>query len=279
MERVPRRSLVAEERERRGVDHRRSLRTRRCTTRSSSPSGRNPSGPTRWPSPLRGVVDVGEQDEASPLRDLVLQVSGESGLGDSSSRPTPDAPFRAWGGASTRCEQARLATLRCGSGRAWRRQSTTLEHRPCCAIARRPFTIAFRQDERPFFCRTPFFYSDPRRSFLVIPDGRYLSDPDSGSPLGAQPASRRPRARRPLDLPDQVTTFHVNVARAALAKSQEPKKRRWPARPSLLPGHWETTSFRFKNHHHPFVRVLDRAAQPPWHRRNSPAAGRDGARG
>ena len=25
---------------------------------------------------------------------------------------------------------------------------------------------------------------------------------------------------------------------------------------SFLPGHWETTSFRFKNHHHPFVRVL-----------------------
>ena len=122
--------------------------------------------------------------------------------------------------------------------------------------ARQPFTVAFHQDERPFFCRTPFFYSDPRRSFLVVPDGRYLSDPDSGSPLGKATGPTPTHGTTPLDLPDQVTAFHVSVARAALAEAAGAGEAPLAGAPSFLPGHWETTSFRFKNHHHPFVRVL-----------------------
>ena len=200
------------------------------------------------------------QNDSFAHWDLVLQVSGESGR---SNTAAPADPGSAFPSLINRYNQMGTDIEFPGTGgklRVWTRlaglgadasATTVLGTTP-----RQPFTVAFHQDERPFFCRTPFFYSDQRRSFLVIPDGRYLSDPDSGSPLGKATGPTPTHGTTPLDLPDQVTAFHVNVARAALAEATGEGETPMAVVPSFLPGHWETTSFRFKNHHHPFVRVL-----------------------
>lgn len=122
------------------------------------------------------------------------------------------------------------------------------------------FSVVYPQAERPFFCRLPFFYQDPSRSFFVVPDGRYLVHGGNGVSLGSDFAISPPTTHSTpapevsLDLPARVVAFHANAATAILASGSTPASS--PAGSPALPGHWETTRFLFAGHHHPFVRVL-----------------------
>ena len=121
------------------------------------------------------------------------------------------------------------------------------------------FSIVYPQDERPFFCRLPFFYQDQSRSFFVVPDGRYLvhgggGDPDLGANISIVPPTTHatPATDVAPDLPAQVVAFHAEIATAAMASAAAPS----PASGAMLAGHWETTRFLFAAHYHPFVRLL-----------------------
>ena len=206
--------------------------------------------------------------------DLVLHAAGESGTASAQVRTD-------WHGlsghrASVQPDARRAAPARpgCGSTPASGRRAgtvTVLDRVP------RPFTIVFQQDERPFFCRTPFFYAGPAAQLLRRSGGRYLLDPDSGSPLAGEitasarsdPCPAEPGDAPPLDLPVQVATFHADVARNALALVGDRDAVPSPAPRAVLAGHWETTQFWFQGHHHPFVRLLIGAVEPIRHRRRS----------
>jgi hypothetical protein len=207
------------------------------------------------------TVAIDIRPESFALPDLVVHAAGESGTGEAPVRPEwPAFPHSVHQFNQMRAQGAGTAPLQVHTrlGDDEPGTVTVLDRVP------RPFSVVFEQDERPFFCRTPFFVQDPQRSFFVVPDGRYLLDPGSGSPLvgdataGLDPthAPQEPVDATPLDLPAQIVTFHAEAARNALALVGGPDSVPSPAIPAVLAGHWESRSFWFQSHYHPFVRLL-----------------------
>ncbi len=131
------------------------------------------------------------------------------------------------------------------------------------------FEVVLPCADRLFVSRSPFAYSDQRRSFFVIPRGRYsggFSDPEIGITF------RSAQAPIPMELPDTVAQSVANfvIADAAASQAVEPDdevaarsrtggllaRTRTRASVALGPLQWEARNFRFENHYHPYAGML-----------------------
>ncbi len=130
------------------------------------------------------------------------------------------------------------------------------------------FTVVLPGTERHFISRSPFVYYDQRRTFVVIPRGKYsggFSDPDLGLvfELNQVPV--------PLELPDTVARSVANfvAGKAGESLTSETLDNDAPNTPvavllspvvahvsTLVPLHWQAKGFRFENHYHPYVCLL-----------------------
>lgn len=109
------------------------------------------------------------------------------------------------------------------------------------------FIIAYPQSERPFICRSPFFYQDDKRSFFIAPRGKYV-----GGFAGPTDDLTLELDTAPLELPDVVTLGASRSLAIGTGATTAPQ-----ASPmALLPAHWEATFFRFENFYHPYVCLL-----------------------
>lgn len=136
------------------------------------------------------------------------------------------------------------------------------------------FKLTIPSTERLNRSRSPFFFSDPKRTFLIIPRGTYTQgfvEPGSGSTFGIEARAVA------LDMPDKAVYFIAHYAERALRKQTNSQStlesstttvanqpinlvlasQNRQAR-SLGPKQWHTKSFRFENHYHPFTKLLIR---------------------
>ena len=71
------------------------------------------------------------------------------------------------------------------------------------------FSLTLPSTERHFISRSPFFYQDPIRTFLVVPNGKYVGghvDPDN-----KRFTLELESSVVPLDLPETTTHFHCST--------------------------------------------------------------------
>jgi peptidoglycan hydrolase-like protein with peptidoglycan-binding domain len=109
------------------------------------------------------------------------------------------------------------------------------------------FIIAYPQSERPFVCRSPFFYQDDKRTFFIAPRGKYV-----GGFTGPADDLTLELDTTPLELPDVVTL----VASRSLAIGTGATTATQASPLVSLPAHWEATFFRFENFYHPYICLL-----------------------
>jgi peptidoglycan hydrolase-like protein with peptidoglycan-binding domain len=124
------------------------------------------------------------------------------------------------------------------------------------------FRLMLAHDERPHRSQAPLFYWDHKRTFFVIPHGKYTNGGGGG---GIDELTKGINAA-PLELPDLLS----HQAAIALATNNGPVTTRAlgggrignilapqvSLARSVQPLHWEATNFRFDNFYHPFVGLL-----------------------
>ena len=135
------------------------------------------------------------------------------------------------------------------------------------------FSVMLPNSDRLFVSRSPFFFQDNSRTFLIVPRGKY-----SGGPGGPTDKLSRAFNTTPLELPDIISSEVITAlasnkrtassrelsgATSSPAAGEQLAVRR--ASPILaaqmntrqfMPLHWEAKSFRFENHYHPYVSLL-----------------------
>jgi peptidoglycan hydrolase-like protein with peptidoglycan-binding domain len=107
------------------------------------------------------------------------------------------------------------------------------------------FCLTLPVTERLPISRSPFFYQDASRAFLVIPRGRYTNGSD-----GAVGDLTIAFNNAPLELPGVVSS-QVMTALVSTAQPPQANLQQFP-----IPAHWEARSFRFENFYHPYVCLL-----------------------
>lgn len=124
------------------------------------------------------------------------------------------------------------------------------------------FRLMLAQDERPHRSQAPLFYWDHKRTFFVVPQGKYTGGIGGGIDeltVGLNAA--------PLELPDVLSH---QAAITLVAGNQGPGAARMlnggrigsilapqvSLARSVQPLHWEAKHFRFDNFYHPFVGLL-----------------------
>lgn len=110
------------------------------------------------------------------------------------------------------------------------------------------FVIVYPQSERPFVCRSPFFYQDDKRTFFITPRGRY----SGGFSITVGDLTINLDTKQ-FELPDIVTH---EVAQSLTAQQTSATAVSQTAPLTLLPVHWETTFFHFGNFYHPYTCLL-----------------------
>ncbi len=124
------------------------------------------------------------------------------------------------------------------------------------------FRVTLAHAERPHRSQAPLFYQDDKRSFFVVPQGKYTGGPGGG--LADELTIELNTA--PLELPDVLshqvfTALAVNNAGPTRNVSRTGRigtilAPQVSAARAFQPVHWEAKRFRFHNFYHPFVDLL-----------------------
>lgn len=129
------------------------------------------------------------------------------------------------------------------------------------------FRVMLAHEERPHRSQTSLFYQDEKRTFFVVPKGKY-TDGGSGGGGGFGDLSIELNNAVPLELPDLLAhqaaiAFASNTPTASGPATTSGARRigtiltpQVSLARSFQPLHWETKSFRFDNFYHPFVNLL-----------------------
>lgn len=157
------------------------------------------------------------------------------------------------------------------------------------------FVVIYPQHERPYICRSPFFYQDNARTFFVVPYGGYSNESGGFGAVNDLQVSINPTHDSvPMELPDNLVGFlrifldrNANsplnqlsdntlvstnrplpgTARATTPVNTDdaPSATRSittimdataPVHAGFFPMHWEARFFRFDNFYHPYVCLL-----------------------
>jgi len=127
------------------------------------------------------------------------------------------------------------------------------------------YRLMLAHEERPHRSQAPLFYQDDKRTFFVVPKGKYTNGGTGG---GLDKLAVELNHAVPLELPD---LFSHQAAIAFVSNTQAADAPEGPAgagrignilapRASLAgsfqPLHWQAKNFRFDNFYHPFVNLL-----------------------